>query len=119
MRYDRGLRCILLVIGGPFVLGSCGLTEPEAACEPTTRAVEAEVTVGSTVEFDWSPGCEVFFVLVEAAGDPEDIWGLITEGRNGIAPPVTFGRPVAGAEFIEKTYDVDVGQQHVALLGGL
>lgn len=97
-RYSRHIAFALFALPA---LWSCGSsTEPEVACDDTTRSVDVSVTVGEAVAFDWSPRCAVYFVLVEPLGEPDDVWGLITEDRNGIMPPVTFGESIVGTETI-------------------
>jgi len=71
-------------------------TGPEA-CLPSTNFVFATVNVGTTVTFDWTPGCAVFLLRVES--DVSDEWGIGgQEFANVIAPPITYGQtPPSGA----------------------
>lgn len=81
------------------------------ACKYGTTSVEATVTTGSSVVFDWAPACEVALVLIENE-DGGDQW-LVSSGfsddsptpneANKIKPSVTYGVTPAGISGLETT----------------
>ena len=79
-------------------------TGPDSnGCAPTTTTVQATVTTGSAVSFDWSPDCALALLLIEdeTGGDmwyvnSPDIESESPDLANRIAPQVTYGQVPAG-----------------------
>lgn len=68
--------------------------EPSGAGGPLpecTGPVSVAVSPGTTPTFTWTPTCRLFFLLVEPADAGTDLWSIISDGANLIAPPVTYG----------------------------
>ncbi len=103
LRWRPGRSPLLVLAGAAILSCSDDPTGPETAdCAAETSSVEATVSVGSSVTFDWSPRCAVAFVLVEEDGG--DVWWISTSEddwdspnlANRITPPVTYGQVPAG-----------------------
>jgi hypothetical protein len=77
-------------------------TGPGGTCSPETTNLNATITAGATVVFDWSPRCPVSFLLVESDGT--DMWwispfsgantpaNVAVDVANVIQPTVTYGQ---------------------------
>lgn len=84
--------------------GCAGDGTAPKGCPSETSSVQATVTTGASVVFDWDPKCGVALLLVEE--DASDQWVIgapdfdnnETESANVILPPVTYGQVPAGAE---------------------
>lgn len=72
-------------------------TEPQP-CTDDVTSVEATISTGDAVVFDWTPACAVVFLLIEEGA--ADRWSISDPGfdENTIEPPVTYGQVPAGAE---------------------
>jgi len=100
---------------------SCTDQGPKGAC-PTTSSVEATVTVGSSVVFNWEPKCAVALLLVEQNGGDE--WGIAdpnlsnssTEAANKILPPVTYGQVPSGVDEDPPAAALVPGQSYTLVL---
>lgn len=68
--------------------GPSGAGSPVPEC---TGPVSVTVGAGTAPRFTWTPACRVFFLLVEPAAAGTDLWSIISDGANVIAPPVTYG----------------------------
>jgi hypothetical protein len=99
-RTQRTLGAILLAAGA--VSCSSDGTAPQAAsCSEETSSVDATISVGSSVTFNWTPACPVALVLIEPEDSGHDVWWIATfpsnsdiapTTENRIIPPVTFGQ---------------------------
>jgi hypothetical protein len=64
--------------------------------------VNATISVGASVTFNWTPACPVALVLIEPENSGHDVWWIATFAasdsdftpttQNRITPPVTFGQ---------------------------
>ena len=72
--------------------------EPTAALSDCTGPVSVQVSGGTVPRFSWTPACRLFALIVEPEASGQDLWFIITEGGNSIAPGVTYGQLPAGAE---------------------
>ncbi len=98
-----GPRIALIVATAWVALACSDATSPaEPACSPETSSVEATVTVGASVTFDWTPKCAVTSVLVEE--DASDMWFIASTedlasapvSANVITAPVRYGNVPSG-----------------------
>ena len=84
------------ILGAALALScGCDSTAP-VDLEDCPAAVTVAVGSGTTPTFSWQPTCRLGFLIVETA-DGSDLWLVITEGENGISPPVVYGAVPAGA----------------------
>ncbi len=89
---------IPFVILGAALALSCGCDSTAPAdLDDCPAAVTVAVGSGTTPTFSWQPTCRLFFLSVEPADAGTDLWIVITEGENGISPPVVYGAVPAGA----------------------
>jgi hypothetical protein len=90
---------------------SSGPTSPGASVPECTGPVTIAVSSGTSPTFNWTPTCRLFFVLVELGA--EDLWGIISDSTNAIAPPVQYGVVPAGArQFDPATIPLQTGQTY-------
>ncbi|MEN8184751.1 MAG: hypothetical protein ABFS46_19695 [Myxococcota bacterium] len=96
---------------------NAGDPQETVQCEAATDKVEASVTVGAEVVFDWTPACDVALVLVEPLGSGADLWAVaLPDESNGIAPPVTYGVVPPGAESNEAAAPLTPGETYELIL---
>ena len=94
-RTGRSLLVVLMASG----VTACDGDDPSSAnLEPCDGPVEISVSSGTEPRFTWSPACTLFFLNVEPAESGGDIWGVISDGENVIAPGVRYGVVPEGAE---------------------
>jgi hypothetical protein len=72
------------------------------SCLEETSSVNATISVGTSVTFDWTPACPVALLVVEGESSGHDVWWIATFGAgdseivpttaNRIVPPITFGQ---------------------------
>jgi hypothetical protein len=93
VRASKLLRAVFLVCGS----GCADAIGPDELPE-CSGPVTLEVTPGTPPAFSWTPGCRLFFLVVEPEASGTDLWAILTRGENALAPPVTYGDPPPGAE---------------------
>lgn len=113
MRFDGVLVTALCALALP----GCGddATEPQP-CAPEVTSVDATISTGSTVTFDWSPACAVALLLVEEGFS--DRWSVSDPDmdENTIRPPVTYGVVPAGATESEAAAELEAGVTYELIL---
>ena len=110
---SSAIRSVVVVA---FVLGaSCSdsTTGPVPEC---TGSVTVQVSAGTTPRFTWVPACRLFFVLVEPAQAGNDLWSIIADSANIIAPPVTYGTVPSGATQLQAPTPLVTGTAYAAYL---
>jgi hypothetical protein len=99
-RRQRTLGAIVLAIAVVSCSGD-GTAPQGASCSDQTSSVDATISVGTSVTFNWTPACPVALVLIEPANSGDDVWWIATfpsnsdiapTTENRITPPVTFGQ---------------------------
>jgi hypothetical protein len=91
---------LMVMLGSVLPLASlaCNDEPTEAGLNDCTGPVALQVSGGTVPSFSWTPACRLFGLLVEPEASGQDLWFIITEGGNTIAPGVTYGQVPAGAE---------------------
>lgn len=98
----RRLPLLVLVLASCTVLLGCSDDSTSTAeLLECTGEVNVSVSAGTTPQFSWSPACRLFFLIVEPAASGTDLWSIISEGANRIAPPVRYGTVPADAEELD------------------
>jgi hypothetical protein len=99
-RTQRSLGAILLAMA-TVSCSSDGTAPQPASCSEQTSSVDATISVGPSVTFNWTPACPVALVLIEPENSGDDVWWIATFAsntdiapttENRITPPVTFGQ---------------------------
>ena len=93
-------RFMPLLVTSAALLGAVGCDGDDAQSaelEPCDGPVEIHVSSGTTPRFSWSPACTLFFLNVEPAESGHDLWTVISDGENVIAPGVRYGVVPEGA----------------------
>ena len=91
---------LILIMAGLVLLAlvwSCSsdVTPGVGPLPECSGPVNITIGSGTTPMISWLPECRLFFLLVEVGG--ADKWGVITEGKNDIDPPVKYGDVPRGA----------------------
>lgn len=118
---NRIVGTVIVSIGVAGCSGD-GTGPKNAGCPSETSSVQAIVTTGASVVFDWNPKCGVALLLVELDGS--DQWGIatpnlegnVTESDNIIHPPVTYGIVPAGAQEGPSPAALVAGQSYTLVL---
>ena len=99
-----------VVLGSAIAACSSDPTSPGGPLEDCTGPVSIEVSPGTSPTFDWSPACRLFFLNVELGAD--DLWLVISDSTNAIAPPVRYGVLPAGARQRNPATPLESGQTY-------
>ena len=75
---------------------SCGddLGSGVAGC---SEQVALSVSLGLAPTFTWSPECAIFALKVTPVIGQQELWTIISNNRNSIDPPITYGVVPDGA----------------------
>jgi hypothetical protein len=99
-------------------------TGPDAdGCTPATTAVQATVSTGNAVTFDWSPACDVALLIVEDENGG-DMWLVrspdLSNGSpnlaNRVFPRVTYGQTPTGMTAPSAASPLVAGQTYKLVL---
>lgn len=93
-----------------------------SSCEAETGSVQVDVSVGTSVVFDWNPRCPVAMLLVEE--DASDMWGISTdeatwnrpEDANRIDPAITYGTSQPGVSQFQDAQRLVTGVTYELIL---
>ena len=102
LRAALGARRWCVAAGVLIVAAAAGCAdEPSGTDGPVpecTGAVSVTVGTGTTPTFTWTPACRLFLLLVEPVVGGTDLWSIISDSANVIAPPVTYGVVPTGVQ---------------------
>jgi hypothetical protein len=98
----------LVAVASMWLLGCSDAIGPDELPE-CTGPVSLEVTPGDTPTFSWTPSCRLSLLVVETEEDGTTFWSIITRGENALAPPVTYGDPLAGVETLNPPFPLTRG----------